>query len=196
MEMEKTNRNGRAAMSRNLRRLVEGAVMVAVAQVLSMIILWRMPQGGSVSLDMLPIFLYAVRWGAGPGLMSGFVMGILQFLSNGGVALGWQSILGDYLVAFTVLGVAGLFRGRKYGVFFGTLAGFLARFLVHYVVGATIWSEYMPERFFGMTMTSPWFYSLLYNGSYMLIDAALCLLVFALLQKPMGKYLSGADIAG
>ena len=192
--MENAKKGGRAVMSRNLRRLVEGAVMVAVAQVLSLIILWRLPQGGSVSLDMLPIFLYAVRWGVGPGLMSGFVMGILQFLSNGGIALGWQSIIGDYLVAFTALGLAGLFRGGKYGVFFGTLVGAAARFLVHYVVGATIWAEYMPERFFGMTMTSPWFYSLLYNGSYMLIDMALCLLVFALLLKPMGKYLSGADI--
>ena len=53
MEMRKANQSGRAAMSRNLRRLVEGAVMVAISQVLSMIILWRLPQGGSVSLDML-----------------------------------------------------------------------------------------------------------------------------------------------
>ncbi len=121
-------------------------------------------------------------------------MGILQFLSNGGVALGWQSIVGDYLVAFTALGLAGLFRDFKFGVFPGTLAGGLARFLVHYVVGATVWREYMPERFFGLSMTSPWLYSLLYNGSYMFLDIALCLVVFALLEKPMGKYLSGADI--
>ncbi|MBR3569611.1 MAG: energy-coupled thiamine transporter ThiT [Oscillibacter sp.] len=188
------NKGGRAAVRRNLRRLVEGAVMVAIAQVLSMIILGKLPQGGSVCLGMLPIFLYSVRWGAGAGLMSGFALGVLQFLSDGGIALGWQSIIGDYLVAFTVLGVAGVFRGRKYGVYFGTVAGSAARFLVHYVVGATIWREYMPDVFFGLTMTSPWFYSLLYNGSYMLIDMALCLLVFALLQKPMGKYLAGDDI--
>jgi len=64
------------------------------------------------------------------------------------------------------------------------------------VVGATVWAEYMPETFFGMTMHSPWFYSLLYNGSYMVIDMALCLLVGALLWKPMGKYLRGEDIKG
>ncbi|MBQ9493061.1 MAG: energy-coupled thiamine transporter ThiT [Oscillibacter sp.] len=178
-----------------LRRLVEGAVMVAVAQVLSMIILWKLPQGGAVCLGMLPIFLYAVRWGTGAGLMSGFVLGVLQFLSDGGIALGWQSIIGDYLAAYTVLGLAGLFRKWKYGVFPGTAAGSVARFLVHYVVGATIWKAYMPDYFFGLTMTSPWFYSLLYNGSYMVLDMLLCLVVFALLEKPMGKYLSGADIA-
>ena len=175
---------------RKLLQLVEGAVMVAVAQVLSMIILWRMPQGGAVSLGMLPIFLYATRWGVGAGLMSGFVLGVLQFMSSGGIALGWQSIIGDYLVAFTVLGLAGVCRNWKYGLFTGTVIGSAARFLVHYVVGATVWREYMPDEFFGLTMTSPWFYSLLYNGSYMLLDMLLCLLAFALLQKPMGQYLS------
>jgi thiamine transporter len=54
------------------------------------------------------------------------------------------------------------------GHFCRHLGGCFARFAVHYVVGATIWAEWMPEEFFGMTMTTPWFYSLLYNGSYML----------------------------
>ena len=170
-----------------VRCLVEGAVLVAVAQVLSMIKLWEMPWGGSVCLSMLPIFLYACRWGLKPGLMSGLVFGVLQFILDGGFALGWQSILGDYLVAFTVLGLAGLFRFRKSSVFLGTLVGAGARFLVHYVVGATVWAMYMPETFFGMTMTTPWFYSLLYNGFYMVIDTALCLLIFAIISKPSRK---------
>ncbi|MEM5781221.1 MAG: energy-coupled thiamine transporter ThiT, partial [Lawsonibacter sp.] len=76
----------------------------------------------------------------------------------------------------------------------GTVAGSIARFLVHYVVGATVWAMYMPETFFGMTMTSPWFYSLLYNGFYMAIDMALCLLVFALLARPMRQYFLAEDI--
>ena len=72
-----------------VRCLVEGAVMVALAQVLSMIKLWEMPWGGSICLSMLPIFLYACRWGLKPGLMSGFVLGVLQFVLDGGFALGW-----------------------------------------------------------------------------------------------------------
>ena len=114
---------------------------------------------------------------------------------DGGFALGWQSILGDYLVAFTVLGLAGLFRGRKYGLFWGAVAGSAARFLVHYVVGATIWAVYMPETFFGMTMTTPWFYSLLYNGFYMVIDMILCLVIFGILYpiQPIRKYLTSAN---
>ena len=97
-------------------------------------------------------------------------------------------MLGDYIFAFAVLGVAGLFWKKKYGFFLGATAGSAARFLVHYVVGATVWAAYMPEQFFGMTMTSPWFYSLLYNGSYMVIDWVLVLAVGLLLQKPMKKW--------
>lgn len=177
-----------------VRCLVEGAVMVALAYVLTILKLWTMPWGGDVCLSMLPIFLYACRWGVRPGMMSGLILGVITFIMDGGIALGWQSILGDYLVAFTVLGLAGLFRFRKSSVFLGTLVGAAARFVVHYVVGATVWAMYMPETFFGMTMTSPWFYSLLYNGCYMVIDTALCLLVFALLSKPLEKYLLARDI--
>ena len=177
-----------------IRMLCEGAVLVVLAQILGYLKLWQMPWGGSITLSMLPIFLFACRWGMGPGLMSGFVFGVLQFMYDGGIALGWQSILGDYLLAFTALGFAGLFRGKPSSVFLGTVTGSVARFLVHYVVGATIWAEYMPEEFFGMTMTTPWFYSLLYNGFYMAIDMVLCLVVFALLAGPMKRYLLAQDL--
>ena len=177
-----------------LRALTEGAVMVAAAQVLSMLKLWEMPWGGSVTLAMIPILLYAVRWGLVPGLLSGFVFGVLQFAFDGGFAIGWQSIIGDYLVAFAVLGLAGLAHGKKNGIFTGTLIGGFARFLVHYVVGATVWAEYMPDQFFGMTMHSPWFYSCLYNLAYMLPNIILCLVVFALINKPLGKYIRGEDL--
>ena len=177
-----------------VRMLCEGAIMVTIAQILSYIKLWEMPWGGSIVLSMVPIILYAVRWGLGSGLLAGFVFGVLQFMFDGGFAIGWQSIIGDYLLAFTVLGLAGLMKGKKLGVFWGTLIGGFARFLVHYVVGATIWAAYMPDTFFGMTMTTPWFYSALYNGSYMLIDMIFCLLLGWLAYAVIGKYIRGEDI--
>lgn len=180
---------------KQIRALTEGALMVAAAQILSLFKLWEMPWGGSVVLAMVPLILYAVRWGLGPGLLGGFVFGVLQFVMDGGFAIGWQSIIGDYLLAFTVLGLAGLVHGRSSGVFTGTIIGGGARFLVHYVVGATIWAEYMPENFLGISMTTPWFYSLLYNILYMGPNIIITLIVFALLYKPLGKYLRGEDIA-
>ena len=105
-------------------------------------------------------------------------------------------MLGDYIFAFTVLGFAGLFSKKRFGFFYGTLLGSALRFLVHYVVGATVWAEYMPETFFGLTMTTPWFYSALYNGSFMLIDMVLVLVIGALLWKPLKKYITGEDLCG
>ena len=74
-----------------LRALCEGAVLVAVAEILSFIKLWEMPWGGSVVLSMVPLVLYAVRWGLGPGLLSGFVFGVLQFVFDGGFCLLYTS---------------------------------------------------------------------------------------------------------
>lgn len=188
--MTTSNRKSHLAV----RALCEGGIMLAAAFVLSMLQFWKMYDGGGIDFGMLPILLFAVRWGVGPGLVVGFADGVLQFMQAGGIAIGWQSIIGDYLVAFTVLGLAGLFRGWKRGIFVGTVVGCVARFLVHYIVGATIWAEYMPDLFFGMTMTSPWFYSLLYNGFYMAIDMVLCLVVFGVLSGTLGKYFRAEDI--
>lgn len=184
-------------MSKNKKlilSLCEGAMMVALAQILGYIKLWRMPWGGSVVLSMVPMVIYAVRWGLGRGLAAGFVLGVLQFSFDGGFAIGWQSIIGDYLLAYTVLGLAGLMHGKRGGVFSGALLGGFVRFLVHYVVGATVWGEYMPDSFFGMTMTSPWIYSFLYNFTYMGFNILITLLVLGLLYKPMHRYLTGTDL--
>lgn len=166
-----------------LRALCEGAILVAMAQVLGYLKLFELPQGGSITVGMLPIFLYCTRWGFLRGMLASSAYAVLQLIFDGAYAWGWQSMLGDYLLAFMVLGVAGLFWKQKGGFFIGATVGSLARFLVHFVVGATIWAAYMPDSFFGMTMTSPWFYSFLYNGSYMVIDYLLILLIGAVLQK-------------
>ena len=178
-----------------LRALCEGAIMVALAQVLSMIKLWELPQGGSITLGMLPIFLYCARWGLGPGMLASTAYAVLQLLFDSAYAWGWQSVVGDYLVAFAVLGVAGIFSKRKLGFFWGAIVGSLARFLVHYVVGATVWAEYMPPEFFGMTMTTPWIYSALYNGSYILIDLAMVLVVGVILYRVMPRQMTSQRIA-
>lgn len=178
----------------NLRALTEGAVMVALAQVLGYIKLFALPNGGSITLNMLPIFIFCARWGLGYGLLSSFVLGLLQLLLDGAYAWGWQSIIGDYLIAYGVIGIAGLFHKRKNGLLIGTVVGSVARFIVAWAVGAIVWGEYMPDNFFGMTMTSPWIYSALYNGSYIFINMVLCLAVGALLLGVMGKYIRGEDL--
>ncbi len=170
-----------------VRALTEGAVMIALAEILSFLPLYKLPWGGSIDLAMLPVILYAVRWGFGPGMVMSFAHGFLQMLFEGGIAIGWQSILGDYLVAYAVLGVAGIFKGKFVP---GAVVACVLRFLVHYVVGATVWAAYMPETFFGLKMVTPWVYSALYNGAYMLPDLCMVLVAGLLLKKtPVRKYL-------
>ena len=105
----------------SVRMLCEAAVMVALAQILSYLKLMELPNGGSLTPAMFPIILFAVRWGTAPGLMAGFVFGLLQLIFDGAYAWGWQSMLLDYLAAFTPLGLAGLFKGRTWGIFAGTV---------------------------------------------------------------------------
>ena len=173
--------------NRTLQAICECGVMLAAAQVLGYLKLFRLPNGGSVTLNMLPIFLVCARWGFGYGMLTSFAFSLLQLLLDGFAGIGWQSVIGDYLAAYTLLGIAGLFRGKKSGYVLGCFAGCAARFLSTWITGATVWAEYMPERFFGMTMTSPWLYSALYNGSYILAGGLLCAIAGVLLKGPLEK---------
>ena len=122
-----------------VRAMVEGAIFVALAEILGYIKLWHMPEGGSISLMMLPIIIYALRWGLGQGLLAGLALGILDFMLSGGIAIGWQSILGDYVIALTLLGLAGV--GRKKGlpgILLGSILASLGRFVSIWITGATL----------------------------------------------------------
>jgi len=100
----------------------------------------------------------------------------------------------DYLVAFTPLGLAGLFKGKKWGIFVGTLVGCAARFCVHFVSGVTIYKIVAPTEFLNKTYSSPALYSLIYNGSYMLPNALIALVLAAVLYKPLRRYILAEDI--
>lgn len=176
------------------RMICEGAIFVAMAQALSYVKLMQLPNGGSLTPAMFPILFFAVRWGLSSGLMAGFVYGLLQLIFDGAYAWGWQSMILDYLLAFTPLGLAGLFKGKIWGIYVGTVVGCVGRFIVHYISGVTIYAAYMPEEFFGMTMVSPAQYSMIYNGSYMLPNTIFALLLAGVLHKPLKKYFLGEDL--
>src|SRR3954463_11770720 len=67
------------------------------------------PQGGSISIAMVPIFLIAYRWGIKGGLLTGFLLGLLQFIM--GFSQVYTIVQGiiDYFIAFTVVGASGIF---------------------------------------------------------------------------------------
>ena len=133
----------------------------------------------------------------GADLYESYVGSILATFALGVAAYpekSWQSMLLDYLVAFTPLGLAGLFKGKKWGIFVGTVVGCLGRFVVHYISGVTIYKILAPTEFMKWTFTSPSAYSLVYNGSYMLPNTIIALVIAAVLYKPLKKYILGQDL--
>ena len=101
----------------------------------------------------------------------------------------------DYLLAFTPLGLSGLFRGKAWGIFPGTVVGCVCRFVIHYISGVTIYRIIEPTAIPGLgTFDNAHVYSLVYNGSYMLPNMLLALAIAGVLYVPLKKFLAGADI--
>ena len=151
---------------------------------------------GAASADMTgwSAVLSALLDGLKDGLLAGFVFGLLQLIFDGAYAWGWQSMLLDYLVAFPPLGLAGLFKGKKWGIFAGAVLGCLGRFIVHFISGITIYRIYAPTEILGTVFDEPNLYSLVYNGSYMLPNTILALAIAGLLYAPLKKFYVGEDI--
>ena len=127
------------------RALTESAVMLAIGVVLSLLEILKLPYGGSVTLAcMLPVILISYRHGIGWGLLTGLAFGIIEQLlglKNLTYVTGWQSVVAvivlDYLFAYAVTGLGGIFRkiqkNQSLALLFGALlAGFL-RFLCHFI---------------------------------------------------------------
>ncbi len=174
------------------RALCECAIMLALAVILSYIQFGKLPFGGAITpASMLPICLLSIKYGLKWGVGTAFCYSWFQILQGG--VFGWglspvmliASLLLDYVLAFTVLGLAGIFRKR------GVLGGILGisvvcvvRFVIHFLAGIILWANLEEFVAFGETFSNrPVLYSLLYNGSYMLPEALICILVAALLLK-------------
>ena len=175
-------------MRTNLRAMIECAIMVALATVLSMIKLYEAPLGGSVTLlSMLPVSVLSIRLGLKWGLTGGLLHALLQLFLDLGKVLSWgltpAALIGclvfDYLVAFTVIGLAGILRSRgRIGMIIGIAAALFARFCSHLVSGTLIFDVWMPDGW-----GNPFVYSVAYNGAYMLPELIFTVVAVILLTK-------------
>ncbi|GHV09439.1 hypothetical protein FACS1894217_13770 [Clostridia bacterium] len=176
------------------RQLVESAVLIALGYLLSMFLKFHVvPNGGSVTaVSMLPILLIGVRNGPVWGFGAAVVYGALQMLQGfyAPPVHDFISYLGvvtlDYLVAFGLLGVAGLgvFRKSKWGIVAAAPVAIGLRYISHILSGAIIWGVYSVE-IFGRDIGeySTWIFSIIYNGTYMIPEIILTTIVAALLVK-------------
>ena len=182
-------------------QLVESALMIAIATVCSLVKI-DLPFGGGVTiLSMLPIVMISHRYGWKWGVLVAFTYSVGQMLLGlDNVAYADSFLMGagivmlDYIIAYTVIGLSGVFGKSRKAVAIGILVTFTLRFLCHYVTGAWIWGVWMPETFMGMKMISPWIYSALYNGWYMLAELIVTEIVAMLIYSPLKPFFMGEQI--
>ncbi len=202
------------------KKMVTCAMMLAIASVLSMLKPFALPFGGGITLaSMMPICLIAYIYGTKIGLLSAFVYSIIQMLLDPGV-IGAAFLPGDeqmllskailmclldYTLAFTVIGLGGIFKGRLKTDFAAiTLGTFLVtglRYLCHILSGYILWGSYA-EGFFsqegfyqiGQNILNTFsgqglviIYTLFYNGLYMIPEIIITTIVTPLIYEALKK---------
>lgn len=199
-------------------RLVTSGVLIGLGTVLSVIKVFALPFGGSVTLfSMLPLlvlgYMYGVKW----GFLCGTVYGLLQmilgatmsqaFAGLGGFAVVVMALL-DYIVAYVVIGLSGMFKGKlknhTLSFALGSTVAILLRLVCHFLSGWILWGSYAASYFeemnnsFGSFMLTSFdgqllaaLYSLVYNASYMLPELLMSVIgVVALMAaKPIRERL-------
>ena len=166
--------------------LVECALMIALSTVLSMLTLFKMPQGGSITCaSLVPLVIVSYRHGTKWGVGTAFAHSLLQMMLGfeAPPAKTFLAFLGvvmlDYVLAFTVLGLASFFgrpfKKRAVSVAVGSAAVCLLRYLCSFLSGILLWGEYAPADM------PVWLYSLTYNGSYMIPETIITAVVTVIL---------------
>lgn len=202
-----------AKMKGRTVKLVTGGVLIALGTVLSVIKVFEMPYGGSITFcSMLPVMLFSYKYGIKWGVFSGLIYGVLQFLLGTGAIKGLTlgAVIGvvvfDFLVAFGVLGFAGVFRKKiknnALGFSLGVLVAAFLRYLSHIISGYIFFGDYAEWYFtqegfalgewsmqnFNGSSLALW-YSAVYNGTYMLPEIVITTVVAFALIKLAGKQL-------
>ena len=154
-------------------RLTETAIMIALGFILSMLKIIDMPFGGSVTVfSMLPVIVIAYRYKASWGLLAGFAASLLQMLmglKNLTYATSAAAVIAiimlDYIVAFGVMGLGGIFKGKIKDQGVALAAGAVTacglRYICHVISGCTVWAGVSIPTSDGLL------YSLVYNCAYM-----------------------------
>ena len=156
------------------RVLAEISIFVALATALSFIIVYALPEGGSITAaSMVPILWLELRRGHKVGIVAGVLYGFIQLAIMPYVIDPVQLLL-DYPLAFGVLGLAGFFSNKP---IIGAAVGISGRFVMHFVAGVVYWAPvYAPTL-------NPFAYSAVYNASYLLPELIISGFVLYLLQK-------------
>lgn len=198
-------------VSKRTFNLVLAGIMIAMGTVLGFVKPFELPYGGAITLcSMLPVMFFSYRCGLKWGLSAGLVFSVLQLLFGLDALKGISammvvgSIFLDYILAFTVLGLAGMFRGKikndAAAFTLGSFVSMMLRYFCSFLSGWVLWASFNETAdmqgfiatFFpalgnlsGTALAVV--YSLVYNGSYMIPEIILTCVVGFLLVQFAGK---------
>lgn len=200
--------------------LVESALMIALGIVLELVskmIIPEMPFGGQVTIvSMLPVILVSWKYGIAKGLVTGFVYSLIEMMlgaktvsaaflpvEEDGLGI-WGAILMlvlDYIVAYTVLGLASMYKKaikkNWISLALGAFTVLVLRYASHIASGYILygaWAEWFftQDGFYawGQTILNKFsgnmlslVYSVIYNGFYMIPEIIITTIVAAVAGK-------------
>lgn len=211
-------------MSAKTKRITESAMLLAMAIVLELVSKTFIPEqafGGQITIvSMLPVVLIAYRHGVKWGFVATFTYALLEmalgaktvssaflpgFFGDGAMIVNAIVMcLLDYIVAYTVLALAGVFRNRikrpGISLMAGSLVALGARYVTHILSGYILFSSWAESYFtqdgfpaWGAQLVeslSPaglgWIYSIVYNGMYMIPEMVFTAIVALVIAKIPG----------
>ena len=169
-----------------VRMMTEGGIMIALSVLLSNIIIYQAPNGGSVSAgSMVPLLIFSLRWGVIPGILVGGLYGVLDFIIKPYFYHPLQFLL-DYPIAFGLLGLAGLgYIYKERGnlnqyimIIVGVGLGIFGRMISHVLSGVVFFAEFAGTQ-------NPWIYSIIYNATYLIPEFIISVIILLLIWKPL-----------
>ena len=180
-----------------VRKMTISALFIAMATVLSEIKIYKMPMGGGVTaLSMLPIILIPIMFGAKWGFFSCGTYAVIQLLfgldSATAAPTAWGvvgSMLFDYLLAYTALGIVGLFKNKgKFLMTVGAAISILVRYCFNILATCLVWGEWVPAEY-GLIE-----YGMIYNSYVVIEGLAVCIvLALVILYKETLRFLEKAS---
>lgn len=171
----------------SLQTVTESGMLLAVALALASIKLWQMPNGGSVSLSVLPLLIISARHGAITGSTAGVLFGLLSLFRKPFIVHPLQFLL-DYPVAFAAIGVTGIkqWKSPKIAVSLTGLAMFL-RLLMHTYSGIIFFNSKNKAFLIALKV------SFIYNIGYLLPETIICSLAIIAIFKNQKRLFKRID---
>ena len=209
-------------MSSKVKKLTESAMLIAIAVVLELLSKMFIPEmafGGQITLvSMLPVVLISYRHGMKWGFLAAFTYALIEMVIGAKtVAAAFQpgyfgdaTMVGnalimcvlDYAVAYTALGLGGIFRNKiknpGVSLMCGSLVALGARYVAHIASGFILFSGWA-EWFFTQEGFPSWgaklvsgmnptmlglVYSVVYNGLYMIPEMIFTAIAAFIIARP------------